>query len=77
MKHLKTFENFLSEGSINVNTSKYKTVHGKEPSGNGMWAFEIGGEEIFTHKAMNYADAKKWAMNQAKEKGENVIKVLG
>jgi hypothetical protein len=77
MKHLQTFESFLSEGAIAVITSKYKGVHGKEPSGNGMWAFEIGGEEVFTNKAMSYGDAKKWAMNLAKEKDVNVINVLG
>ena len=77
MKHLQTFESFLSEGTITVVTSKYKGVHGKEPNGNGMWAFEIGGEEVFAPKAMNYGDAKKWALGQAKEKGVNVISVLG
>ena len=77
MKHLQTFESFLSEGAVTVTTSKYKGVHGKEPKGNGMWAFKIGGEEVFTPKAMNYSDAKKWAINQAKEKGVNAISVLG
>lgn len=77
MKHIQTFESFLFEESITVSTSKYKGAHGKEPKGNGMWAFEIGGEEVFTDKAMNYSDAKKWAINQAKEKDVNVINVLG
>jgi hypothetical protein len=77
MKHLQTFESFIFEGVITVTTSKYKTVHGKEPSGNGMWAFEIGGGEVFTPKSMSFADAKKWAIEQAKEKGVNVINVLG
>jgi len=77
MKHLQTFESFLLEGVMTVDTSKYKGVHGKEPKGNGMWAFEVGGEEIFTPSKMSYADAKKWASEKAKEKGVNVVNVLG
>lgn len=76
MKHIKTFESFLNEG-ITVNTSKYKGVHGKEPKGNGIWAFSVGGEETMTPQAMSYTDAVKWASNIAKEKKLYSIEVLG
>lgn len=74
---MQTFKRFLFEESNTVSTLKYKGVHGKYPKENDMWAFEIGREKVFTDKSINYSNAKKWAINQAKEKNVNVINVLG
>jgi hypothetical protein len=42
-----------------------------------MWAFSVGGEDIFTPKAMNYGEALKWAKEEAKKRNASEIKVLG
>jgi hypothetical protein len=63
--------------SVSVSTMPYKSAHGKEPRGNGMWAFSVGGEDIFTPKAMNYGEALKWAKEEAKKRNASEIKVLG
>ena len=66
----------LSEGVL-VEPSRYVRAHGKKPSGMGKWAFEIGGEEVFTPTAMNYTDAQNWAKEEAKKKNVNVVYTLG
>ena len=63
--------------SVSVSTMPYKSAHGKEPRGNGMWAFSVDGEDIFTPKAMNYGEALKWAKEEAKKRNASEIKVLG
>lgn len=77
MKHLKTFEDFINE-AVSVDTIRYKRSHGKEPRGTGMWAFyfdKAGENPFFTPSAMSYQDAVKWAKEQAKEAGKNIIYV--
>lgn len=80
MKHLPTFEQFINESSLTegilVEPGRYVRVHGKQPKGEGMWAFQIGKEELFTPKVMKYTDAVKWAKEQAKEKNVNVVYTL-
>jgi hypothetical protein len=76
VKHIPTFESFLNE-EIYVNPSKYIIAHGKNPSGKGVWGFEIGNGTVLTPTAMNYADAKKWATDIAKEKKVRIVYVLG
>lgn len=76
MKYIKLYEDFLNE-AVSVVTSKYKGVHGKEPKGFGMWAFEINGKEVFTPKAMNYGDAVNWAKNQAVADKVDTVYTLG
>jgi chromosome segregation ATPase len=75
MKHFKTFESFLNE-NFAVSTSKYKGAHGKEPRGHGKWAFSVGGEQIFTPNAMNYAEAVKWVKKEAKDRQVHFVEVL-
>jgi len=70
------FESIVNEG-IYVNPSKYIRAHGKNPTGSGVWAFEIAGKEEMTPKAMSYTDAKKWAEDMAKEKKVDTVYVLG
>lgn len=83
MKHIHTFESFLIEKEtaliegIIIDPSRYVRTHGKAPKGNGIWAFEVGGEEVMTPKSMSYADAQKWAKDQAEEKKVNVVYTLG
>jgi hypothetical protein len=76
MKHIKNFDSFLNEGVL-VEPSRYVRAHMKRPSGTGVWAFDIGGEEMFTPKAMSYADAQKWAKEEAIKKKVNVVYTLG
>jgi hypothetical protein len=59
-----------------VSTSKYKGAHGKEPRGHGKWAFSVGGEQIFTPNAMNYAEAVKWVKKEAKDRQVHFVEVL-
>ena len=63
--------------AVNIDDSKYVRAHGKKPKGNGMWGFEIKGEEVFTPTAMSYADAQKWAKEEAKRLGATYVYTLG
>lgn len=60
-----------------VDDSKYVRAHGKKPKGNGMWGFEIKDQEVFTPTSMSYADAQKWAKEEAKRLGASYIYTLG
>lgn len=79
MKHIKTFESFVTDVNegVSVDTSSYKRTHMKEPRGEGMWAFEIKGKTVFTPGSMNYSDAVKWAKEEAAKEKASLIKVLG
>jgi hypothetical protein len=80
MKHLKTYlelKQSINE-AVDVRTDRYKRSHGKEPRGNGMWAFyfdDKDGDPMFTPKAMNYSDAIKWAKEEAKKAGKTTVYV--
>ena len=63
--------------SAKVDDSKYVRAHGKKPKGNGMWGFEIKGQEVFTPSSMSYVDAQKWAKEEAKRLGASYIYTLG
>lgn len=63
--------------AVNVDDSKYVRAHGKKPKGNGMWGFEIKGQEVFTPTSMSYADAQKWAKEEAKRLGASYAYTLG
>jgi hypothetical protein len=76
MKEIKLYEEFLNEGIL-IEPSRYVRSHGKKPSGIGLWAFDIKGEEIFTPKAMSYTDAQKWITDEAKKRGAKVVYTLG
>jgi len=76
MKHIKTFESFLYE-AVSIDASKYVRVHGKQPKGNGQWGFEIKGQEVFTPHSMSYADACKWAKEEAKRLNAITAYTLG
>jgi len=53
-----------------VDTSKYEWAHGKKPRGNGFWWFG-NYEETWTFQFYgSYTDAKKAALNAAKEHDE-------
>ena len=60
-----------------VDDSKYVRAHGKKPKGNGRWGFEIKDQEVFTPTSMSYADAQKWAKEEAKRLGASYIYTLG
>jgi hypothetical protein len=77
MKHLQSFDSFINEG-VTVDTVRFKRSHSKEPRGFGMWAFyfdKTGGEAILAPAAMDYADAVKWAKEEAKKADKKVIYV--
>jgi len=63
--------------AVNVDASKYVRAHGKQPKGNGMWGFEIKGQEIFTPNSMSYVDACKWAKAEAKRLNAITAYTLG
>jgi hypothetical protein len=80
MKHINNYDNYknLIKEAVSVRTDRYKRSHGKEPRGNGLWAFYFDdkeGDPIFTPGAMNYSDAIKWAKEEAKKAGKSVIYV--
>jgi len=62
---------------IRVDTKKWQFSSGRKiPSGRGAWAFEIGGEEVMIPGTLQYADAKKKAVEMAKAKGVRSIVLL-
>lgn len=63
--------------AVNIDDSKYVRAHGKKPKGNGMWGFEIKDQEVFTPTSMSYADAQKWAKEEAKRLGASYAYTLG
>lgn len=69
-------ESIVSEGVL-VEPSKYVRVHGKQPKGFGMWAFEINGITMMTPKAMNYTDAQKWAKEEGEKQKVSTVYTLG
>lgn len=75
---MKTFKEFVRE-SIEISTSNYQFAHGKKPSGRGGWAFEfkINGQwqVEFAPGQMLYTDAKKWAVERAKELKTSMVRV--
>lgn len=61
--------------SIQVDTTPFRTSHGRLPRGRGRWAFSLGGSEIIRYGM--YAQAKKDAIHLAQTKGIRIVKVLG
>ncbi len=67
---------------VTVNTKKYEWAHGKSPRGQGFWAFYIGpleeGPEEPTPAFIpgRYGEAKRKAVDFAKELGEDQITVM-
>ena len=79
MRYIKTYESFLYEGA-RIDTTPYKSVHTKEPKGFGLWYFSFskdGSDPMSPEKSMSYGDAIIWAQQQAKEKNQHIIYVLG
>ncbi len=77
MKNVLGFEDFINE-SVGVITRRYERSHGKKPRGGSHWAFyfdDIGGDPIFAPGRMNYADAVKWAKEEAKKAGKTMVYV--
>jgi len=71
---------YISESldeAVSVDASKYVRAHGKKPKGNGMWGFEIKGQEVFTPTAMDYAAAQKWAKEEGKKLNAITVYTLG
>ena len=60
--------------AIKVDTDQYKYSHGKNPKGEGNWAFDIGGETVFI--SGKYSDVVKDAKKQATKKKLFRIQVL-
>ena len=63
--------------AVTVDASKYVRAHGKQPKGNGMWGFEIKGQEVFTPRSMSYVDAQKWAKEEGKKLNAITVYTLG
>jgi len=70
-------EGAIDEAVISVDTTSYRTTHGKEPRGAGKWAFRIGKEEMMTPTSMNYTEALKWAKGEAEKMKVQSVYVLG
>jgi len=60
---------------VRFDTHKYVAVVGKAPRGWGMWFFGIG---LYQYSYTGtYAEAKRWAEQEARKQGETVVEVLG
>lgn len=64
---------------MNVSTTNYTAAHGKAPRGSGRWSFDIGrGGAWTTVEApgkMTLAEAKKWAIREARALGADRVQV--
>ncbi len=76
------YEKYITSESVNeriyVDTRRYVRSHGKKPRGGSHWAFyfdDKGGDPIFAPGRMNYADAVKWAKEEAKKAGKRTVYV--
>ncbi len=61
---------------VTVSYFKYICSHGKTPKGYGVWAFDLGGGEMFFHTS-SFAEAKRAAVKEAKRLGVRSISVCG
>ena len=58
--------------TFRIETGIYKGVHGFNPSGFGMWAFEYKtsvGKQIYSTAPMAYSEAKKEVVKVARANG--------
>jgi hypothetical protein len=56
-----------SDASVEVSTRDYVSTHGKEPRGNGSFAFVFEGGKTEFAPSSSYGEAKAWAIKRAKE----------
>lgn len=62
---------------IRVVTDHYENAHGHKPRGTGRWYFQVGeGEDMIVSIDGRYTDAKRRAVQLAKEHGETIVVVL-
>lgn len=59
---------------MTIKTSRYEWSNGHKPRGYGLWAFEVGGEQVFFQGS--YTTAKQAAIQHARSLGETTIQVL-
>lgn len=64
----------IALSQIEVSNDEYRFYYGKQPSGRGDWAFDIGGKTYFFNG--KYSEASKQAKKKAQEKGQSRVKVL-
>ena len=60
--------------TVQVSTTEYQFSHGKRPRGEGSWAFFFTDAHVFWFTG-KYADAKRAAVAEAKQRGVQTIKV--
>lgn len=64
----------IALSQIEVSTNEYRFYNGKQPSGRGNWAFDIGGKTIFF--SGKFSEASKQAKKMAQTKGYSRIKLM-
>ena len=69
--------------NVHVNTAQFQFAHGRAPRGFGTWLFApkrdtdaLDPAIIRTPHPMNYADAKRYAVSVAKQRGYSDIYVM-
>jgi hypothetical protein len=69
---------------MTISTTNYEFTHGRKPRGKGYWAFRFqkdmadgtAKESVeFAPSEMQYADAKRWAIQTAKANGVSRVAV--
>ena len=61
---------------VEVDTHEFRFSHGKAPRGFGQWAFffDNSNEPVFAPHS-SFADARRWAVAEAKAGGHSVVRV--
>lgn len=57
----------VPKSSVEINSDRFRAYNGKNPSGFGTWAFNMGGDVVFF--SGKYSDAKKQAIEEAARRG--------
>lgn len=65
---------------VEVSTSEFEFAHGRKPRGRGGWGFFFGDDraaevEWAPGGGILYADAKRWAIEEAKRRGHWLVRV--
>jgi len=71
----------MTKSMVDVDTTEWRRSHGSEPRGRGSWAFALGTwltreSPIWCPGSVTYAQARRWALAQAVERGFPIVFVL-
>lgn len=63
--------------TVRVDTGTYLCSHGRTPRGTGLWYFTLHRDGSFTETSFqgSFTDARRWAVQEARDLGCSVVTV--